>query len=318
MEKRGANAILSFKAKGEEVINSALAMQFTAVKGDEIVHPSDQQIKKSQNTERALEFFNLANNAKDPKVQIKLYQSALELDPYNVNILNNIGVAFSNADNYEKAIHFLNKAIELDPTYILPYSNRAYAYNQLDNLSEALIDVEKAIDLNPSFERAHATKGNILTKQGKFEEAEKALTKAIELNPDSSIAYFNRGYFNEEIKKYGNSLSDYLKAEELQFSNKALLYNNIAVAYRRLKQFDIALEFIEKARKSNPDLANIDGTTALIFADLGDDKQFYHYLKIALEKGCPVWNYLNDPGFDQYRNEPKLINLMDAYRNPHS
>ena len=266
---------------------------------------------------RSEEFFNLAFNTKDPKIKIKLYQNVLEVQPNNVSALNNIGAAFNDANKYEDAIKFLSKAIELNPNFGLAFSNRAHAYNQTENLELAMKDVNSAIEVNPLLENAYSIKGNIYTKQSKMVEAEAALTTAIEINPNSPAAYFNRGYFNEEVKKYENSLKDYLKAEDLGYSNKALLYNNIAVAYRRLKKFDLALEYIEKARQNNPDLPNIDGTTALIHADLGEAEEFYKYLKLALEKGCPVWNYLNDPGFDNFREEPRLSKLIEAFKNPH-
>ena len=316
LETRGMGAISTFQEKGNEVINSVWAARVNVDKPEaDIEVKTDAEIKTSQNIERGEEFFNLSLNAKDTKVKIKLLQNAAELQPDNENVLNNLGVANHNAGNYQEAIEYLTKAIEINPHFGLAYSNRASAYNQINQLDNAMTDADKAIEINPFLEAAYATKGNIFTKQSKMVEAEEALTKAIELNPNSSTAYFNRGYFNEENLKYENSLSDYLRAEELLYANKALLYNNIAVSYRRLKKFEMALEYIEKARNINPDLPNIDGTTALIHADLGEDEEFYKFLKVSLEKGCPVWNYLKDSGFDKYRNEDRLSKLIDAYRD---
>jgi tetratricopeptide (TPR) repeat protein len=96
--------------------------------------------------------------------------------------------------------------------------------------------------------------------------------------------------------------------------NKASLFNNFAVLYRRQKRFDKAIEYLDKARKENPNFPNIDGTLALIYADKGEEENFYKYLLVALEKGCPIWKYLNDTGFNKYREQEKLKLLIESYK----
>jgi tetratricopeptide (TPR) repeat protein len=134
------------------------------------------------------------------------------------------------------------------------------------------------------------------------------------LNPNSGDAYFNRAYFYEERKEFSKSESDYKRAEKLGVINKSMLYNNLAVLYRRMKKFELSIEYLDKARLLNPDFSNIDGTLALIYADKGDDENFYKYLQISLKKGCKVWDYLKDPGFDKYRESQKLTKLIDFYK----
>jgi tetratricopeptide (TPR) repeat protein len=91
----------------------------------------------------------------------------------------------------------------------------------------------------------------------------------------------------------------------------------LAVAYRRKKQFDTAINYLDKARTVNPDWPNIDGTLALIYSDKGDDENFYKYLKISLDKGCLAWNYLSDYAFDRYRDSEKLKKMIEPYKNKH-
>jgi tetratricopeptide (TPR) repeat protein len=314
LENKGHQTIQGIKQKGDQVINSVWAAPLKHGKKDIEKESSDAEIKESKETIRAEEFFNLAFNTKDLKIRIALYQNVLELEPNNYAALNNIGVAYNDLYQFKRAIEHLDKAIEIAPNYGLAYANRANSYNQLDNYEKALEDVEKSIQLNPKLEWPYSIKGNIFTKQKKFLEAEETLTQAIELNPKSAVAYFNRGYFNEEVKKYDDSINDYLKAEELGHNNLPLLYNNLAVGYRRKKEFEKAIECINKAREINPDWPNLDGTMALIYADKGDTENFYSYLKRALDKGCPVWNYLNDYAFDSYREKERLRKLIEPYK----
>lgn len=314
LENKGHLTIQGIKQKGDQVINSVWAAPPKQDKKDVEKESTDEEIKESKETIRAEEFFNLAFNTKDPKIRIALYQNVLELEPKNSAALNNIGVAYNDLYQFKDAIEHLDKAIEIMPEYGLAYANRANSYNQLDNYENALEDVEKSIQLSPILEWPYSIKGNIFTKQKKFVEAEETLTQAIKLNPKSSVAYFNRGYFNEEVKKYDDSINDYLKAEELGFTNLPLLYNNLAVAYRRKKEFEKAIEYLNKARGLNPDWPNLDGTMALIYADKGETENFYNFLKRALDKGCPVWNYLDDYAFNPYRDKERLKRLIEPYK----
>jgi tetratricopeptide (TPR) repeat protein len=313
IEMDGINVIDAFKVRGEKVISSMLAKQEDSnTKLSEI--ETDEQIINANKESRVREFFELAMSRKDPLVQIELYKNVLEIEPEHLEALNNIAVSYNNAYNYNKAIEHLDKCIELSSEFALAYANRANSYNLLNELDKAIKDVNKAIKLNPKLDWNYSVKGNILTKLGKLEEAETTFGLAIEINPNSPEAYFSRGFFYEEIKEYEKSELDYIKSEKLGLVNKASLFNNFAVLYRRQKRFDKAIEYLDKARKENPNSPNIDGTLALIYADKGEEENFYKYLLVALEKGCPIWKYLNDTGFNKYREQEKLKLLIESYK----
>ena len=314
LEDKGNTAIDQIKIKGDEVIKSMLSSPPKFQVRSEQKGISDDEITIQNNKVRSDELFNLAFNSSDPRIQIELYKNVLELDPNNFNALNNMAFAHNNLNETAESILVVSKAITLNPRHYQAYSNRAQAYNLQDSLELALKDIEVAISLEPKYEYAYAVKGNILTKQGKFVEAESALNTAVQLNQFSAEAYFNRAFFYEERKEYDKSLADYEKSEGLGFDNKAMLYNNFAVLYRRKREFDKAIEFIEKARQFNPDFPNIYGTLALIYADKNEDEAFYANLKLALEKGCPVWQYLADPGFSKYRETKRLSMLIEPYK----
>lgn len=315
LESKGMQTIKEIKNKGIEVINSVWANPKSQSINSNSNSNSDKQINENKEIIRVKEFFDLAFNTKDPKIKIGLYKSVLELDESNIAALNNIGAAYNEIYEYNKAILNLTLAVELSPNFGLAYANRANSYNQIDDIKNAIGDVDKAIEVEPNLELAYSIKGNILTKQKKYVEAENSLSMAIKLNPESSMAYFNRGYFNEETNRFSESEKDYKKALDLGFENKALLFNNLAVLFRRKKDFDTAIIYINKAKEVNPNFANIDGTLALIYSDLGDDEKFYEYIKIALKKGCPVWVYLSDPGFDKYRESTRLKKIIEPFKN---
>jgi tetratricopeptide (TPR) repeat protein len=314
IKDKGNTAINQIKTKGDEAIKSMLASPPKIHIKLENKNLSDTEITKQNDSLRADEFFKLAFKSTDPRIQIELYKNVIEIDPNNANALNNMGVSYINLNETKDAIEVLNKAVKLNSKYYQAYTNRAQAYNLQGNFEQALKDIASSIEIEPKFYYTYAIKGNILTKQGKFPEAEIALNTAVQINPNSAEAYYNQAYFYEERKEYDKSQRDYEKAEALDFPNKSMLYNNMAVLFRRLKQFDKAIEFIEKAKQYSPSFQNIYGTLALIYADKNDEENFYSNLKIALERGCQVWNYLSDPGFDNYRGTKRLQMLIEPYK----
>lgn len=313
LEREGFMAIDGIKTKGNEAISTMLASQKNT-------HPetsdlsTDEAIIQQNKNSQANEYFELAMSSKNPIVQISLYEKVLELEPNNADALNNLGVSFNNAYSYKKAIKALERSIEIAPKFALPYANLANSNNMLNNLDKALDYANKAIALNPSFDYPYTVKGNILTKKGDLKEAEATFNKAIALNPKSPDAYFTRGFFYEETNQYDKSEQDYFTAESLGFPNKAMLYNNLAVLHRRMKDFDTAISYLNKARQLNPEFPNLDGTLALIYADKKDKVNFYKHLVMSLDKGCPAWNYLSDSGFDDYRDDQKLNDLLESYK----
>ncbi len=314
IELKGDSAIDELKTKGDQFIKSMLASPPKIEFKIERRKLSDVEITNKNNLHRAEEFFNLAFNSNDPRIQVELYKNVLKIDPQNKDAMNNMAVGYNNLNEPIKAIEFAKKAIELDTNYYQAYSNRAQAYNLLDDYDNAIKDADKAIEIEPKFEYAYSIKGNALTKKGLLDEAEIVLNKAVDMSPNSAEAHYNLAFFYEERGSYDKSLDNYLKSEKLDYANKAMLYNNMAVLYRRLKKFDTAIEFIDKAKLFNPNFPNLNGTLALIYADNGDEANFYKYLKIALEKGCPAWNYLADSGFDKYRESQRLKMLLEPYK----
>ena len=89
LEKEGFMAIDGIKSKGDEVISSMLANHR---KMNLIDSQNVDNINSNKESIRANEYFELAMSSKNPIVQISLDDKVLEIEPNNVEALNNIGV----------------------------------------------------------------------------------------------------------------------------------------------------------------------------------------------------------------------------------
>lgn len=85
-------------------------------------------------------FFDLAHcyeALQNPAEAIKMYHRALEIDPRDIVLYNNLAVVYIKEKNFTVAAQTLEKALELDSTSPLTRQNLAYSYVQLGRKPEA-------------------------------------------------------------------------------------------------------------------------------------------------------------------------------------
>jgi tetratricopeptide (TPR) repeat protein len=124
------------------------------------------------------------------KRAIKQYQMALNLDPYNIEILEKIVFAKSNNSKYSSAIDNLNTLIQLKPQSSKFHYLRGFFRFKLKNYEAALQDYSKAIE----FQEDKISDFNIYSERGlckmqlnDYEGAKEDYNKAFLIYPDPAI-----------------------------------------------------------------------------------------------------------------------------------
>ena len=296
--------------KNTELRNSLMSLKLSVEKKLNITSYEKSNVT---NYIKAHELFNAAFKEKDNTKAIEIYTSVLQILPEDPNIYNNRGVLYARLGEYDKALSDYNKSIDLNPEQDSPYINRSDIYAHSNLLHNAIEDLNFLLSKNSQNVMALSKKGILLQKLGDNKTALELLNRAIMIdltNPDSYIA---RGLLLGESGQFDAAISDYEEALKLGAREKAIVFNDIAIIFRRKKEFEKALKYLEDAQNIDDQLNVIYGTKALTYADMGDEENFYINLKIALDKGCPVWYYLDDTSFDKYRGE-KLTKLVEEYR----
>lgn len=92
--------------------------------------------------------------------------------------------AFLNQSNYEGAIQAYDTAIELDPNDVEAWNNKGNVLAVQGKYDDAFQAFDRAIKLKPDLAMAWYNKGNAFGQQGKCDDAIKCYDKAIELNPN--------------------------------------------------------------------------------------------------------------------------------------
>lgn len=136
------------------------------------------------------------------------------------------GIDEINQGHFEKGIENISKSLELKNDWEIPYFYRAVANHALERYDEAMLDYTKAIQLNEKMTDAYYNRAKILLTRKDIE------------NPD--------------IQKAIKDLEIALKQDE-KFIDA--LYA-IAAAHKKLGNYKIALEYLDKLLKIEPEAIN--------------------------------------------------------------
>lgn len=157
--------------------------------------------------------------------------------------------AFTQCEQYEKAIKDASEMIYIHPKKALGYIARAEVYQLEQQYEEALADSVKAIELNPQELQAYLNRFNVymvgfknyekalgnanhimefnektglfcrssaLSRMLRLDDAIADLDKVIIIDPDNSEFYNSRAWFKAYIGDYNNALEDADKAISLK------------------------------------------------------------------------------------------------------
>jgi len=192
-------------------------------------------------------------------------------------LYNNLALTFEYLEQYDRALEYYTKEINLRPNYSTGYRNRAALYaEKLDDYEKAEADYIKAIELEPENDKNYYSRGKFYSDYLEdYDKAIKDLSKAIELDPDDIYNYFSRGLVYERNQQYNRSIADYLKIEEVDkdesFAKSEYLYNNLAISFENLEQYNKALEYYTKEINISPDAPPGYRNRAALYAEKLDD-----------------------------------------------
>ncbi len=87
--------------------------------------------------------------------KIEVFKKQIEINPNDYEAYKNMGNAYGNLKEYDKAIIAFQKAIEINPQNDKAYNNMGIAYGELKEYDKALTAYQKAIEINPRDDKAY-------------------------------------------------------------------------------------------------------------------------------------------------------------------
>ena len=224
---------------------------------------------------------------------INFFKKAQKIRPDN-NLINfNLGKALSEIGNDLEAIKYYKIAIRLDKNHLGSWLNFANSLYQLERYDEALTHYDQAIKLKPDYAEAYHNKGNIFRKFKRYDEALSYYDQAIRLKPDYVDAFKNMGNTLHQLKRYEEALNNYNEAIRLKPDDYSA-YNNIGITLNQLKRYEEALNNYNKAIRLKPDYPDAYNKMGITLHDLARyDEALNNYNEAIRLKPDYAEAYLN-------------------------
>jgi predicted TPR repeat methyltransferase len=137
------------------------------------------------------------------------YRAHLQAFPGDPSALHFLGLLRNHQGRNNEGIALMLAALEADPGYVDAWSNLGMAYYEVRDLERAEKCCRKAIELSAGFANAWVTLALTLRARESFEEALSALGRALELNPRHRDALVNYGQLLYRLNRLPQALEFY-------------------------------------------------------------------------------------------------------------
>ena len=179
---------------------------------------------------------------------------SIQLDPNSIGAHRAMGIVYDRMYDVPNAIKSFKRVIQLNPQDSYAQIYLAEKYANSGQIQLAVSALEQAIKGSPSDVEAlkdYAFLSLKLNQELLWKKAKKALETANKIRPDDAEILMNYGYtlyLSGEIEK---SVEQYKKSIQ-QKPDWDITYYNLALAYERLRKYDLAKQSYQKVSEINP------------------------------------------------------------------
>ncbi|MBI4330094.1 MAG: fused MFS/spermidine synthase [Chloroflexi bacterium] len=178
------------------------------------------------------------------------FTRAAELTPERASPRVNLGLLALATDQAPLAIIHLSEALGKDPSDSWVSYNLGNAYSQIGENQKAWESYTKAIVADPSNAQAYANRGSVTNRMGRMEEALNDYAMALNISPGFAGALIGRGLMYYDQRNYAQALIDFSRAVRLEPT--ANNYDFKALALIGIGQYDEAYTDLLKATQIDP------------------------------------------------------------------
>jgi len=197
-------------------------------------------------------------------------QDAVKSQPQEQQYINQLGLVYQKAQQYEKAEETYRLLVQIDPQNALKtYSYIVRMYDDA-NLPEKAIDAaRKVIEVDPKSEVSSLNLGIIYYKLKRYDEAIATFRQALAIKPGYELALNYIGVSYSQQKKYKESIDAFRQYIQL-VPDSADGWFNIGINYMFLKDFRGALDPLRRCIQLKPDYGVAQFNLAIVYLNLGD------------------------------------------------
>jgi protein O-mannosyl-transferase len=169
-----------------------------------------------------LSYRTLERNAqwRDP---VTLYSQTVQYAPTSFRVVNNLGMAYADSQDFGPAEYWYTKALELDGQNPVVFHNLANLYRDTGRDPQALEYYKKALDLNPDFIYSYNATAGLLINKKQHAEARLFIEKYVDRSTLKLQIYFLLSQIAFDQQDTDGVITYLEKAKDIDPTNQAVL-----------------------------------------------------------------------------------------------
>ena len=233
-----------------------------------------------------------------PQLALPLIYDAMQAQPNNPVVLNNLGAAFRNVGRADDAANCFRRALEIDPNFVDALTNHGTVLHDKGDLQGALVCYKKALEQEIDNSTSLNNLALALWQSGNADKAHELLERAVKLEPTNAEAIANLGGFMQgqgrldEALKYYNTALTYAPTCKLALFRKGMALLAVGEYREGWKLYESGIghhtmRSINLCAPANPwDGKPAPGKHLLIWTEqgFGDALQFIRYAALCKER----------------------------------
>ncbi len=220
------------------------------------------------------------------------------VDAYNFYLKGRYFWNLRTKESLAKAIEWFDQAIKEDSGYALAYVGLSDSYGLIaafgyapprETVVKGKLSATRALELDERLAEAHSSLALLLWSDWDYFGVGKELRAALDLNPSYARAHQLYGDYLWMVEQDSEgSLKEYLRSRELDpFSPVANL--NVGAGYYQRREYERAIEELEKSVEMFPDFWNLHIYLSLALAMAGRFEESLAEVEKAGRSGDKVW-----------------------------
>lgn len=237
-------------------------------------------------------------------------QRALQIEPRNTAYLVALAEVNMHLKDTTAAVCCYNQTLEIEPNDEKIHSSLAWLYNYKRDYVNSQLHFRRAIELNPRNADAWASLALDYFLSGDKVSSLETIQKALILSSNDITVLFVAAHIYKQLKNY-DKYSRYLEAMLKQDSTNSNMWNDLGIAYNKLKKYPNALSCFIHTLKLNPENAQVYYNLAATYSLMHQKQQALSYLEKAVSCNSIVKRFpIRDSNFLWLRGNIELSNII--------
>lgn len=211
----------------------------------------------------------LAYQTKRYALAVESIERAVQLNPRMAAAFINLGNAYQDAGNSDKAIESYQKALALQPDSAVAHNNLGALLRDRGSVDEAEENFRRALAIQPAYLDACLNLVSVLKARGIHDEAVAWARRACESAPDEADVHVQLGRLYRSLDRHEEAVAAYRRAIELDPARKEW-HNNLGNLLRKCQRHEEATDAYLRALKLDPQYAEAHCNLGTALQSLGE------------------------------------------------